>query len=258
MFFTIPQEVVMALKTLFLGILFSLGIFAVKSGFGLKYYMGTCDTTIKKISGYLCFILAYGLIFFLAARLAGTMAIMTWFPLFQLMIKYAMGIHFIMALMMLIWGILLLKQKSDMNTKSRGWVLLALPCPVCAVVIFLCVAFLMAYAPQDSYLAVALVFIGFLALNLVTLVLAFLLEKETATSSEKIMGSAMLFIAVYFLLSVLIMPQFANLGEVYRLACHTVEGSHRLSMEQQLTFFILTLLFVIGFAMSMRKRLPSK
>jgi predicted transporter len=129
---------------------------------------------------------------------------------------------------------------------------------VCAVVIFLCVAFMVAYVPEEVPLVVSLMFICFMVLNFVTLALAFLMEKQTATSSEKMLGSAMLFIAAYFLLSVLIMPQFAALEEVYRLSCHAVEGSGSLTMEKQLTFFLLTTVFASGIAMTMRKRSPLK
>jgi predicted transporter len=43
------------------------------------------------------------------------------------------------------------------------------------------------------------------------------------TPPETLLGGAMLFIAVYFFLSVTIMPQFADAGKIYRMALYSPE-----------------------------------
>lgn len=236
----------MALKSLFLGILFSMGIFAVKSGFGLNYYLGTCTTTPKRIWGATLFTAIYGLIFIVCAVLITTTDLMAWFPLFQIIISHAMTLHFLLAVLMCIWSLTLIRKKKDNNAATRSWMLLALPCPVCMVVIFLSVAFLIAYAPGHAKGAIALLFFGFAALNLSTLGALSLLKKRTDTAPEHLLGNAMLFIALYFLLSVVIMPQFTGIEEIYSLSLHGSPTGQDLLMEKRWTFTLLALLFTGG------------
>ena len=236
----------MALKTLFLGILFSMGIFAVKSGFGLNYYLGTCSGIPKRLGGAALFTVLYGLIFMLCAVLISTTELMAWFPLFQIIISHAMALHFFLAILMVIWSLSLIKTKKDHNARTRSWMLLALPCPVCMVVIFLSVAFLTAYAPNHVKEAISLLFLGFMALNLSTLGVLSILEKRTHTKPEHLLGNAMLFIALYFLMSVIIMPQFTGIEEIYSISLHGSPAEQNFLMEKLWSFTLIALLFIGG------------
>jgi predicted transporter len=62
----------------------------------------------------------------------------------------------------------------------------------------------------------------------------------------------MMLIAVYFLLSVTIMPQCADIDKIYRLAMYQGEA-HSQSMSHALLFSVLALAaFVGGFALKLK------
>ncbi len=243
----------MALKTLFLGILFSVGIFAIKSGFGIRYCIAGCNSPMKKVMAYSGFSLTYALLFFLSALWINTMEFMAWFPLFQIIIKYAMPLHFILAGLMIIWGVFILLSPKTGKNKTLGWIPLSLPCPVCATVIFLSVAFLTAFYPGSSSMSVFLLFTGFILLNLLTLLLVHFFEQNTKGSSESILGSAMLFVAAYFILSVLIMPQFTGIEEIYSMSVYSCRTGGGLTMEKVVVFTLMTCLFSAGMMMTTHK-----
>ncbi|SMC39354.1 Predicted transporter [Desulfocicer vacuolatum DSM 3385] len=247
----------MALKSLFLGVLFSMGIFAVKSGFGLNYYLGTCSGIPKRVWGTTLFTVLYGLIFIACTILVTTTDLMAWFPLFQIIISHAMTLHFFLAVLMCIWSLALIRKKKGNKNKTRGWMLLALPCPVCMVVIFLSVAFFAAYVPEHVKETISLLFLGFMILNLSTLGALYRLGKRTHTPPDHLLGGAMLFIALYFLLSVIIMPQFSGIEEIYSLSLHGSPPGQDLLMEKRWTFTLLTLLFMGGTLTAMSQMSPS-
>ncbi len=240
------MEDVMAIKTLLLGMLFSMGIFAVKSGFGLNYYLGTCTTTARKIQGGAFFIAAYGLVFLISAYMVTATDLMAWFPLFQIILSHAMTLHFGLAMLMCLWGVLLIRRKKENPTGTRGWMLLALPCPVCMVVIFLSTAFVTAYAPGHAKQAVFLTFMGFTALNLSTQGVLYAVQNSTRSAPDHLLGNAMVFMAVYFLLSMIVIPQFTGIEEIYSLSRHAGATGKDLIMEKRWTLGLLVLLFFTG------------
>ena len=246
----------MVLKSLFLGIVFSMGIFAVKSGFGLNYYLGTCHGTPKRLGGTAVFTVLYGLIFIFCTALISTTDIMAWFPLFQLIISHAMTLHFFLAILMGLWSISLIKNSHTNSVKTRSWMLLALSCPVCMVVIFLSVAFLSAYAPGHLNQAVSLLFMGFMGLNLGTLAVLSIRERHRHTPPEHLLGNAMLFIAIYFLLSVIIMPQFTGIEEIYSLSLHASPPEQSFLMEKRWSFALIALMFISGTLTTLSEKAP--
>ncbi len=148
----------MELKSLFLGIFFSLGIFAIKTGIGLHYFFVKKSLKVKTAimtiySG------VYFILFLLSYFLLKKIDFLQYFEQAQSFFKSGMFIHVIVAGLMAVWGIALLKQ-SNKNYKEKnhkgsyGWLVLVIPCPVCMTVILFTVAFLISYFPKSGITAV--------------------------------------------------------------------------------------------------------
>ena len=166
-----------------------------------------------------------------------------------------MLVHIIMAVGLIIWGIMLLKGGEAHEKRSKGWLALIVPCPVCMTVIFLTAAFLISFFPDTGYAAVLWGYAGFMAIVIVTVIAMTLLGMRSKSTPEFNMGAAMLFIAVYFILSVAIMPQFGDIDKIYRLAAY--EGEKQTVSISMLVLFYsaVGVLFTLGFfGMKMRWR----
>lgn len=125
----------MEIKSLFLGLIFSLANFAVKSGAGLSYLFrktGGMAGRLRVIAG---FVVGYGLVFGLAWLLVSRVELLAHLDTVMSVFKNGMTLHFLLATLLLVWGAGLLKKKPGGSENSRGWLALALPCPVCFSVI---------------------------------------------------------------------------------------------------------------------------
>jgi predicted transporter len=125
-----------------------------------------------------------------------------------------------MAALLMIWGLVLLRKNDGFRNDSKGWLMLAIPCPVCMIVILFSVGFLITLFP-DAPGSVAVVFyLAFLLINLLTMGAIYFYRKTSTISPEYLLGGAMMLIAAYFFLSVTIIPQFDDVEKVYRLAMY--------------------------------------
>jgi predicted transporter len=209
----------MSYENLILGVLFSIGIFAVKSGLGIAYLVAGQEKKRAKIGAFLLFALTYGLVFAAVALILAGVDPVRHLAAIQSWVRSGMIVHLGLAVLLMVWGVLLLKN-GGRRRKSRGWLLLALPCPVCATVIFLSAGFLYASFPDTPKSAVLALYLAFVLINLVTMAVIGLYRKTRAIPSESILGGAMLLIAFYFMASVTVMPRFADMDKVYRLAAY--------------------------------------
>jgi predicted transporter len=97
---------------------------------------------------------------------------------------------------------------------------------------------------------------GFLAINLLTMTALKIWRSQTGSTHEQILGMAMLFIAVYFFLSVILIPQFSDLDTVYRLARYTGDtgDAQGVSMACQIILYAAAAIsFCAGFRLMRRK-----
>ncbi|GBC62546.1 hypothetical protein DENIS_3518 [Desulfonema ishimotonii] len=237
----------MACKSLILGIIFSIGIFAVKSGVGLQYFLSRTPSARAKTGAWLIFALTYLSVFGASGLILAKLDLMNHLTAIQAWIQSGMTIHLIMAGMLLLWGIRLLRQRDDVQTKSHGWLLLAIPCPVCATAIFLSLGFLTACYPDRPVMTAGLLFLVFLTINLATVWVMSAGTRTQDTPPEVVLGGAMLLIAVYFLLSVTVMPQFADADKIYRMSLASSETPPE--QLRHLAFFGLCIVitFMSGF-----------
>ena len=219
----------MAYHSLILGILFSIGIFAIKSGVGLHYILGSRNGFWSKAVVLLAFLFSYSVVFLLAALVLKRVDLVRHLDTVQSLIRSGMLIHLLMAGLMAVWGVALLKQKPDTMSVSRGWLLLVLPCPVCATVIAFYAAFLFMLFPDQAVASLAALYTAFILISAVAATLVYLYEirsrQNVTQSRESLLGGAMLLMAAYFLLSVTLMPQFGDLDKVYRLACYPCDSA---------------------------------
>lgn len=211
----------MELKSLILGMGFSLGIFALKSGVGLYYCLAGTDSRRGRALARGIFALAYLLVFAASGAVLKHLAEIDpggRLPLILTWMESGMWIHLLMAALLLVWGLRLTLGNGADGGRSRSWLLPALPCPVCATVIALSMGFLAARFPDAPAAAAAGLYLAFLAVSMITAALMAVGETAAKSSPDALLGGAMLFIAAYFLLSVIILPNVADIDAVYRMA----------------------------------------
>jgi predicted transporter len=245
----------MELKALILGLVFSLGIFALKNGLGLHYLLQAhLARSKRKILAVLGYCLTYAVIFLIAWWVLQRLDLLGHIQLLQQLLESGMLLHGILAGLLIIWGLYLLKNDLSGERKSRGWLPLVLPCPVCLVVIFFNISFLLSFFPQAGVSLALATWAGFIAVSLLT---AWVLKWGMVLfriSPEFFLGGAMLGIASFFLLSIIVMPQFGQLEEIYGLASY--ESNKPNIKTDHLAFLIAFLLavFTLGFISANRKR----
>ena len=243
----------MELKSLLLGLSFTIGIFALKSGAGLHYFISRKRGMKTKILFLLLYGLVYFLIFMLSSLLLKRIDIIRYFDIIQAFLRSGMFIHVLMAGGLFVWGIVLLKGK-DRRDKSLGWAVLVIPCPVCITVIFLSAAFLISMFPDSGHKAVLVAYLGFMAVVIITIIGMTLLSAKTDSTAESILGAAMLIMAVYFLLSVIIMPQFGDIDNIYGLAAYRGEKQVVISRHSLFLYSSMLVLFLSGY-WAMKKKI---
>ena len=234
----------MELKSLILGLVFSLGIFAFKSGAGLSYLWRQQAGLAGRTMVCLGFMVCYGLLFWLAWVLVSQVNFLARLDTVMLFFKNGMTIHFILAGLLLIWGMALLKKRDDSKTRSHGWLLLTLPCPLCFSVIVLSSSFLHRLLPDEPWLFPWLG-TGFISISLFSAFIVAFFSK--GTNAEHGLGTIMVLAALYFLVTLAVVPQFADMARIYRLSMSTATMA---SSQLPLLLAAMSLIFTISFIKS--------
>ena len=228
----------MILKSLILGVAFNIAIFAIKSGIGISYCLcsqkqsGRSKGPLsrgKKACALFVFALCYFLVVMLAETLLLRVDLTTHFPQVMELLQSGMMLHTVLAIVMAVWGIVILKKtghgksETTQGSKSLGWLLLAMPCPMCSTVIILSMAVLHTFLPEHSASIVFFFYGLFMLISFTAMLVAHLLQRHTALAPEEMLGGSMLLIATYFFLSATVMPQFAEMDTIYRIASYSGE-----------------------------------
>ncbi|MBN1957937.1 MAG: hypothetical protein JW773_07040 [Desulfuromonadales bacterium] len=210
----------MELKSLILGLVFGLGVFALKSGVGLGYLLTVVSGRRRKWLLGGAHVAAYLLLFLLCGLLLSKIALFDYFPQLQRLFAAGMTLHLISAVALGGWGLwLLLKQTGgDSAGASKGWLLLSLPCPVCSSVILLECAFMLNLYPQHSITAIGCMAAGFVLIQLLSAAVLLLRGVLHPSGHDRMLGMLMCLLAAYFLLTLCIVPQFAQIDRIYRLS----------------------------------------
>lgn len=242
----------MELKSLFIGLAFTIGIFALKSGVGLYYLLSLKKKLKLKILFFSIYSVVYFIIFMLSSLILQKMNIISHFEAIQTFLKSGMFIHMLMACLLLIWGVILVKRQKSEKRITHAWLSMVIPCPVCIMVIFFSAGFLVAFFPDSGNFAVLCAYALFIVINIATMVVMSFWKVLSDSTPEAILGSTMLMIAVYFLLSVIIMPQFSDLDKIYRLAAY--KGEINIINTDQIILYLLVIISSILFGFYLMKR----
>ncbi|MBW2014859.1 MAG: DUF2162 domain-containing protein [Deltaproteobacteria bacterium] len=240
----------MELKSLFIGLTFTIGIFALKSGVGL-YYLLSLKRKLKVLF-FSVYSAVYLFIFMLSSLILQKIDITGHFEAIQTFLKSGMFIHMLMACLLLIWGIILVKRQKSEKRITHAWLSMVIPCPVCIMVIFFSAGFLFAFFPDFGNLAVLCAYAVFIVINIATMVVMSFWKVLSDSTPESILGFTMLMIAVYFLLSVILMPQFSDLDKIYRLAAY--KGEINIINTDQIILYLLIIISSILFGFYLMKR----
>lgn len=246
----------MEYQTLALGLIFSLGVFAVKNGFGLSFYWNQTGSVWRKWTLAVGHAMTYLLIFmaagFILQYLMSESLIGTIMPLMQ----GGMYVHLIMAAFMVIWGIVLLRRGPDSKRhgKSRAWLLLVVPCPVCLTVVFLSSSFLTVVLPGSTWAIVGLEFGLFFLITLLAALFGRLYLRHGGMDAHSLLGATMLGIAAFFILTICMAPHFQSLDEIYRLAVNAGTGTQTIGFTGRTIFYAgSVMLLLAGFTASYRR-----
>jgi predicted transporter len=242
----------MELKSLFLGLAFSVGIFAVKAGAGLAYYLDTRPGYRHRILASAAVAAGYGLVFLLAWAAIQRLDPALWLNRVLPVLQHGMTLHLVLAVLLLVWGAALLKQPPEPTGPTRGWLLLTLPCPVCFTVIFFSLALLYALLPEQPRVPVwaAAGFIG------TVLAAGWIGHGFIRQPSRHFLGGVMVLAALYFLITMAVVPWFSDIERIYRLG---KTGIHEPPGRDDLMFRAgAMVLFAGGFMHALRRSRRSK
>ncbi len=204
-----------------IGLALALGIFAFKTAVG-EYYFFSVTASKTKRGIFLAVTWGLYLLLFGAAFL-----ILEKFDLFRFagnslrFLETGVLLHLLLCAGLLAWGIrLLCRRETDRpdRMESAGWLLLAVPCPVCASAVFLVCAFARMLFPECGPRLWAGVPLFFLLANAIFLLGLWGAGKLFSLHPLHFTGRMMIFIALYFFLILLIAPQFQDMGKLYSTA----------------------------------------
>ena len=203
-----------------LGLFCALGIFALKTAVGNYYYLSLPGRGIRKTAVLILMQCAYILLFLLGFELLRRV------DFFRVtdsaaFLKNGVLLHLLLCAGLIWWGSRLLGHQDCGHLDrldSRGWLLLTVPCPVCASAIFLVCAFALMLFPGSAPRLRWILPLVFLFFNLLFLGLLVLLHRLSGIRPLVLTGRMMILIALYFILILLIAPHFQEAGKLYAAA----------------------------------------
>jgi predicted transporter len=227
--------------------------FAVKAGMGWAYLWSKCPRG-RKIAASTLVLAGYAAIFTVVTFVVSRVNLIANYELFAPLWSSGVTLHWITAVFIFVWGLVLLKSSPGVNCHtdetSKAWLALVIPCPVCLSVVLVSASCLALYFPNDSTIAMVCLYTAFTlvaAISGIAVLLGKKLKPENSVPAEETLGQAMILIAAYFIISALVMPQFAEISKIYRLAAYSSDGQTSDSATGWLVLAIIALLLCIGF-----------
>ncbi len=228
----------MVIKSLILGVIFTLGIFAVKSGIGLFYALKSGGD--RKKTAVVCF-LSYSAVFTISYFIIVKINLLNYFQFFQSFLKSAMWSHILLATGMIWWGLNVLLNKAE-NTKA--YLMLVLPCPFCSLSIFLALSFFVEYTGRYSFYPMLILFFAFTLMQIITLVLLKLFKVKNI---RDFLGFTLIFTGIYFIITFCTAPVFSDIGRIYRLSAYSSDLHFLIAKKYLYSYLCFTILIFSGF-----------
>ncbi|GEM_PF-4257105 len=238
----------MEIKSLILGIVFTLGIFAFKSGIGLNYLLFSRDK--GKFFVMLIGILSYFFIFAASYFIIKHINILDYFQIFENFLKTGIVVHLTLAIGMILWGIHILTKTEH---TSLGYLLLLVPCPLCFITVFLCLSFLVKFTGSYSFADTILFYSGFLGLQIFTMMIFRFFSKVVDVKNiNNILGYGLVAMGCYFIGIFCFAPVFGDIDKIYRMSSYLNSGL-AINQNQVILLIGVITIIVLGFITSRRR-----
>lgn len=201
------------------GILAAFLVFGIKIGVGLGArinHPGIPGTKKWAFSGG-C-LLAYLLLFWAMYALVTGLNLFNYLDRLAKAVQYGMVLHFVLALGLFVWGVILLVSRQGHSHASLApGIMLVFPCPVCATVILLNLSLAFSLFPMTPAITTLVLFACFAACILFTLAVITLFRHHIS-SMDSFLGVSMVLISLYFVLTILIAPIYPEIKAAYHMA----------------------------------------
>ena len=236
------------------GLLFSTGIFAFKSGTGQYYFLRAEKSSLRRTLFATLAALSYIAIFFMSFHILEKIDLERLFPSLEHLFRTGTFLHLCLSIGLFILGMRLLSRAPSelVENKTKAWMLLVIPCPVCVSAIFFSCAFFAAFFPSMKLEAAAGFSCFFLAVSLGTAAALFFIEKKSRFKPEAMLGRMMIFIALYFIGILLVAPNFDNAAK--KTNSVSVMENKIQTEKTWLPVLIVTSLFAGGFAWQLSRK----
>ena len=247
-----PNAEHIELTSLFIGLLLSTGVFAVKAAVGGWHCLALHGRHRRP---WIVILLLFPyLLLFEASHWLLRIVGLSRLSVFSLR-YFGMGVilHLIMCAGLVVWGYRLLVRDDAHSHGDRSWLLLVIPCPVCASAVLLACTMAQLLYPHYTGMMRVLLPVVFIALYFGTFATLRLIRCISGTTSLRLAAWMMLLLAAYFTLLLIMSPQWAQLDRIHALAQHSIPPAVS-DKGFWLAIVLLPSTFAIGFAHSLLKR----
>lgn len=232
------------------GVLAAFSIFGIKVGLGLASQIYSAMLPMKKKAFVLTVaILIYFTLFISIYFIIVNFNLLNYLNEFMKMVRFGMLFHLIIAVGLLVWGgKLLLDDRLCINKNSsyRASFMLIMPCPICATAILLNLTFAYSLSNLSPLLTTLILFVIFAIFIISTVVFIFPFRHKVG-SNNNFLGISMSFVALYFLLTIIIAPIYPTIKDTFALASSNSPINKVDHFRLYILFGIATLLFGLGF-----------
>ncbi len=205
---------------LFLGLLLSIGMFAVKAAVGGWH----CISLYNRRWLLPILLLPYLLLFEGSFWLLRTIGLARISEFSLRYFGYGVALHLMMCVGLAVWGYRLLVRPCGhcASQGDRSWLLLAMPCPVCASAVLLSCIMAQLLLPEASGHLRYVLPMAFLLMYFGMLAALRLVQRITGAAALHVAGWMMLLLAAYFVLLLLMSPQWTQLDRIHAVASHSL------------------------------------